>query len=356
MSTIAWLSEELRDGDLSLNQRDREISYGTFALKIVDRLVGKTARPNRECIDRCVGRFQSRDSLCILEDSLEDANDCLNGLRWVSSSFDVDVVFDERAGYFLARYPAPLAIGSHSSDEAVCRWYPAIGIDGQLANANSVVVLHETGPHMIAGSAIAKSLARRGFHAFMVLLPGYGERSVDGKSSNLIDSFRRGIADARRARDVIRALPCVESSRVAIQGTSLGGFAASMTASIDNAFERVFLVLSGGDLFGVLTSGSADAREILERLKAPGLSLEEIEKSLRTIEPLRLAHRLDPAKTFLYRARLDRVVLPKYSRILADLIGLPPNHNRAYWATHYSGVLQLPGILTHVSKELYQLK
>jgi pimeloyl-ACP methyl ester carboxylesterase len=280
----------------------------------------------------------------------------LNGLRWVPSRFDVDVVFDERAGYFLARYPAPLAIGNHSSDEAICRWYPAIHGNGQVANANSVVVLHETGPYMIAGTAIAKSLARRGFHAFMVLLPGYGERTMDGHSINLIDSFRRGIADARRARDVIRALPFVESSRVAIQGTSLGGFAASITASIDNAFERVFLVLSGGDLFGVLTSGSADAREILERLKVPEPSLEEIEKLLRTIEPLRLAHRLDPAKTFLYRARLDRVVLPKYSRMLADLIGLRPNHNRAYWATHYSGVLQLPGILAHVSKELSQLK
>jgi cephalosporin-C deacetylase-like acetyl esterase len=205
---------------------------------------------------------------------------------------------------------------------------------------------------MAVAKAFAEVLSRQGLHAFLIHLPGYGQRkSNDAQfADDLIEIFMQGIADVRRARDAIAALPCVSSAHVSVQGTSLGGFVACLAASLDSSFDAVHLCLCGGDLHGVLTTGNRDAEKTLRKLLASGIRRDELPDKLRPIEPLRIAHRLDPSKTWLYSASFDQVVPAQHASQLATAIGLDPSHHIQLLATHYSGIIYLPGICERIAQ------
>jgi len=137
---------------------------------------------------------------------------------------------------------------------------------------------------------------------------------------------------------VIAALPLIEGA-ISIQGTSLGGFIATLAGSIDRAFDHVFLALSGGDTYGVLSTGKADAARVREHLLKSGYNEQTLRDSLWDIEPLRVAHRLDPRRTWLYSACFDKVVSRGSSRKLARAIGLDSQHHRQLFGGHYTCVL-----------------
>jgi cephalosporin-C deacetylase-like acetyl esterase len=204
---------------------------------------------------------------------------------------------------------------------------------------------------MHVGRLVAIELGRRGMHAFLVQLPGYGQRkSVDFKQDDLVSVFTQGICDVRRARDAVAALPQVDAAHIGLQGTSLGGFVATLSASLDGRFDSVFLLLCGGDLHGVLTSGAKDAQKALDRLIASGVAADQVATTLRRVEPLRIAHRLEPERTWLFSATLDDVVLPKFSERLAEAAQLTGKHHQRMLATHYSGVVFLPGVLQQIGQ------
>ena len=137
---------------------------------------------------------------------------------------------------------------------------------------------------------------------------------------------------------MIAALPLMNGS-VSIQGTSLGGFIATLAGSIDRAFDQVFLALAGGDTYGVLTTGNADAARVHRSLLDSGFSDQALRETLWDIEPLRVAHRLDPERTWLFSARFDKVVSRLYSRKLARAIGLDGRHHRQLFGGHYTCAL-----------------
>jgi hypothetical protein len=85
-------------------------------------------------------------------------------------------------------------------------------------------------------------------------------------------------------------------------------------------------------------------------LLARGIKEEELQDRLAPIEPLTLASRLNPQKTWLYSASFDQVVPPRNSTLLAEAIGLSNEHHVRLLATHYSGVIYLPGICEKLVK------
>lgn len=326
----------------------------------------------------CLGRFSTLDRLhaqdqpvpltgeYVANDSLDtemDSDDSqtrqsLQRLHWPPTSFSVSVEAlsgdsgnDSGKADFLVRFPSPKPSGNATVDQVCCEWFRYQGPES--ARLPAVVVVHESGSGMVVGRMFAQELRRRGVHAFLLQMPGYGQRRVDEPVvADLIGVLMQGVADARRARDAIAVLPGVAADRVALQGTSLGGFVASLAAGLDDGFQCVFLCLSGGDLHGVLTSGQREARKALERLLASGIKHEELKDRLAPIEPLNLARRLDPETTWMYTASFDQVVPPRNSTLLADAIGLSSEHHVRLLATHYSGVIYLPGICEKVVKVL----
>jgi hypothetical protein len=293
--------------------------------------------------------FRAKDTLELFPDESADAQACLQGLAWAPSAFDVTVCNAEPdQGDWQIRFPSSRPCGIAQNDQVTMEWYQAKNRAGQAIVAPAVVVVHESGSGMTVGRLIARNLAAQGLHAFMIQLPFYGQRRMDGKrpsADKLFDAMKQGIADSRRARDAVAAIPMVDASRICIQGTSLGGFVTATTASLDRAYHRVFIFLAGGDLVDVIQSGKKDAAKFREELVRNGLTDETIQELLSAVEPLRVAHRLEPERTWMFSGQFDDVVPLKNANKLAAAAKLDESHHIKMLANHYSGIVFLPSII-----------
>lgn len=303
-----------------------------------------------------VGRvFSATDSLACGEATNEDAKACLAKLSWTSEKFDVRLEAAERGcGDYLVRFPSPKPTGYEKNDNVAMEWYAARD-GGVIRRARPIIVVHESGSQMTVGRMIARGLSGHGLHAFLLQLPGYGARRVPEQLAALeqtIPRLQQGIADVRRARDAVAALPTVDHSVVGLQGTSLGGFVTATVAGLDKGYDRVFIFLAGGNLQDVVLHGERDAAKFRNRLKAAGVSDEQIKVMARDVEPLRLAHRINPAATWLFTGKYDQVVPARCSLALAKAACLPENHCQEFPADHYSGIIYMPQIVAEVSRRM----
>jgi hypothetical protein len=123
-------------------------------------------------------------------------------------------------------------------------------------------------------------------------------------------------------------------------------------AGLDHGYHRTFILLAGGNLHQVIQEGELDVAELRERLKAAGIEGQQVRELTWGIEPLRLAHRIDPQTTWLYRGAQDNVVPPHCSVALADAARLPKDHHIVLPVDHYSGIVLLPKILLEIRQVL----
>ena len=226
--------------------------------------------------------------------------------------------------------------------------------DKQIRTARAIVVVHESGSRMTVGRIIARGISGQGLHAFLIHLPGYGARrdAELSKTDRTLPSLQQAIADVRRARDAVVALPVIDHSVVGVQGTSLGGFVTATTVGLDHGYDRVFILLAGGNLHDVVLNGAKDAANTRKKLAAAGVTEEQIKELARQVEPLRLAHRIHPAETWLYSGKFDDVVPPRCSLALAKAAHLPEGHHIELPADHYSGAIYLPQVVEQMRQQM----
>lgn len=303
--------------------------------------------------------FDTKDTLSPGKESRADARHCLEGLLWKPGDFRVTCE-TSRPGFApaLIHFPSPISTGSKLNDTVAMEWFPAHGKDKKPLKAPAVVVVHESGRAMTVGRIFARGLQQKQLHAFLIHLPSYGERRGDRRpdGSNILQLMRQAIADVRRARDAVSVLPFVDSSHIALQGTSLGGFVSATAAGLDDGYDSVFLMLAGGDLFDLIQHGKKDTAKVRERLEETGLTSDDIRKLAEVIEPTRLAHRIDPSRTWLYSGRTDTVVPLKNANVLAEAVKLKKPHHILMNANHYSGIIYLPFVLRHISDQIVRLR
>lgn len=296
--------------------------------------------------------FPATDSLVPEpHDERADAHACLAGLCWKPEDFEVRVEEAWREGELCVTFPSPRPVGNASNDTVSMEWYVARDEDGQPRVAPACVVVHESGRGMDVGRLIARGLNAHGLHTFLIHLPWYGKRQPEtGKPTMemVLPALGQGIADVRRARDAVAAIPVVDADRIAVQGTSLGGFVTATASSLDRGFDSTFILLAGGDLAGIIRHGSKDAAKFRDELKAAGLGDDQVNEVLHSVEPLRVAHRLNPDRTWLYSGTFDEVVPPKHCDQLAAAAGLTEEHHLRLHANHYSGIIYLPVVLAQI--------
>jgi dienelactone hydrolase len=299
-------------------------------------------------------KFEATDSLAPAADESADATQCLNGLCWPVDKFSIQIESaDEDRGDWLVRFPSPIVSGDARNDRVAMEWYQARDADQKLITAPAIVVVHESGSRMTVGRLFARGLQMQGIHAFMIQLPHYGERRTgrnrpDG--GNLISMMKQAVADVRRARDAVAVLPRVDTSRISLQGTSLGGFVSATAGSLDDGYDNVFLMLAGGELYDLIQNGKKDAAKVRERLEKAGLKGEELRQLTLIVEPTRVAHRLNPDRTWLYSGVFDTVVPTKNATALATSAKLSKNHHIQMMANHYTGIVYLPFVLSHIAE------
>ncbi|MEZ6066293.1 MAG: hypothetical protein R3B90_11445 [Planctomycetaceae bacterium] len=280
-------------------------------------------------------------------------------MSWYPTGFEVRV---EPAapgrGEYLVSFPSPLGGDTPHTGVVTMEWYLARGPDGKPRRAPGVVVVHESGRGMTVGRLIARDFPRHGVHACLIHLPHYGERSTPQGRPNgaaIVTALQQAVTDVRRARDAMAALPWVENDNIFLQGTSLGGIVSSTVAGLDRGYSGYFLLLAGGDLHSILMHGDRDAAKLRRELSSGGLEGEPLRQLARTIEPLRLAHRADPDRVWLYAAKYDTVVPPANSDRLARAFGLDESHYRRMTADHYTGIVQLPWVMREMAQEMWRL-
>ncbi|NLH16159.1 MAG: prolyl oligopeptidase family serine peptidase, partial [Phycisphaerae bacterium] len=102
----------------------------------------------------------------------------------------------------------------------------------------------------------------------------------------------------------------IDSSRIGLCGTSLGGFIAALTAGVDGRFPRAAFVLAGGDLATVLTTDAREVRGVRRELETKGITGEALVRLVEPIEPLNFADRLGNTKILMVNGRTDAIVPP----------------------------------------------
>jgi hypothetical protein len=100
----------------------------------------------------------------------------------------------------------------------------------------------------------------------------------------------------------------------------------------------------------MLKNGQQDTARLRRELEQAGLSAGQIRELLWQVEPLRLAHRLDPRATWLYSAEQDTVVPIENAVALARAAGLDATHHVRVPGGHYSAILRLPSIVREVAE------
>ena len=300
--------------------------------------------------------YDARDTLSVLRDQSSDAQECLDSLSWEAGRFSItSSAVDNQQFQRYVSFPSPIASGDEVNDKVWMQWYMARDADGKPIHAPAVVVVHESGSRMTVGRLFAQGLRNKGVHAFMLQLPNYGKRrngnrKVDG--SNFVTTIRQAVADVRRAHDVVAVLPHVDKKRIGVQGISLGGFVVATSAALDNCYSSTFILLAGGDLFGVISNGEKDTAKVRRKLLEAGYTDEKLRVLLWNIEPTRLAHRLNPEQTWLFSAKFDHVVPMKNALILAQSAKLDAEHHIKMSANHYSGILYYPFVVEHIATRI----
>ena len=293
-------------------------------------------------------KFEATDTLNVGIGTTDDEKSCLDGLKWLPTKFSVRLETAQKdCGDWLVRFPSAKPSGIRLNDDVAMEWYQVKDKSGSVIQAPAAVIVHESGSGMTVGRLIAKSLRNKGIHTFMMQLPHYGARRGPGgrpKDMNLIGALQQGIADARRAKDAVATLPKIDTSRISLQGTSLGGFVTATTAGLDLGYHRVIVFLAGGDLYSVLMDGKKEASQVREELLKSGMTESDVRSMLNSIEPMRLANRVDPARTWLFSALYDDVVPPRNAKLFAEAAHLDSSHHMEMLANHYSGIVFLPSI------------
>lgn len=307
-----------------------------------------------------IQHFDARDTLAPQADDSVDAKACIDHLTWKPGDFKVTLepATDSEMDGFV-RFPSPKPNGVAQNDLVALEWYAAKDDQGRMIDAPAVVVVHESGSGMEVGRLFAKAFHARNLHAFMIQLPFYGLRRPAGfrpDGRHVESTMIQGIADVRRARDAVAVIPHVIRTNIALQGTSLGGFVASTTAGLDRGYQSVHIMVAGGDLHNLVVNGQREAGKLREMLATAGYTGDKLKDLFNQVEPLRLAHRLDPATTWMYTATRDQVVPPIHAFKLAQAAKLSDDHHIQLLADHYTGIIYLPIVVDSMSKKILEEK
>ncbi len=304
-------------------------------------------RAEEAAVVKAGASFAATDTLNCGVEASADAMECLKGLSWTCEPFSVTCeAAEDGKGDWLMRFPSPRPAGNARNDLCAMEWRMAKDRDGNPVKGPAVVVVHESGRGMVAGRIFANGMRAYGIHTFLIHLPGYGARTPDVRPGikEMLPAMRQAVADVRRASDAVAGLPFVDHTNTSLLGISLGGFVTATVSGLDRGFDKVFILLAGGNLHDVILQGGKDAAKIRASLEQAGVTEQQIRDTSRLIEPMRLAHRVDPAHTWLFSGTKDEVVPPACSLAFAKAAGLDKHHVELP-VGHYTAAMMLPVIL-----------
>jgi dienelactone hydrolase len=245
-------------------------------------------------------------------------------------------------------YPSPLETRWPQNNTVPAEYFapsePAgAGADGEKRPA--VIFLDIKAGNAIVPRMLARSAARRGMAAMYVPMPGYGarrpkgddyQRSLEADPDLVVESIRQTVMDVRRAKAILASRDDVDVDHIGICGVSLGGIMAALSAGVDGDFDRVVLILAGGDLATIVLGDNRETRRMRAAFLAHGLTPATTAELLAPVEPLHFATRIGARRCLMINALHDEIIPRGTTDALRAAIGNPP----ILWlpAGHYSVV------------------
>jgi hypothetical protein len=188
-----------------------------------------------------------------------------------------------------------------------------------------------------------------GLNVAFPVLPLHGPRKMgmrtgDGfLSGDYLDTIHlqtQAVWDIRRLSEWLRS---EDGMPVGAYGLSLGGYTATLLASLDPALTCVIAGIPASDYVG-LTRWVLPAW-LLQLAAYAGVTLDRIEQIVRVVSPLALDPRVPWDRRFLYAATGDRLVPPATVRALWEHWGRPRldwyagSHTSFGWESTVQGLL-----------------
>jgi pimeloyl-ACP methyl ester carboxylesterase len=237
-----------------------------------------------------------------------------------------------------------------------------------FANNNRVTVYHYEPKHCISNRAViilhgwrsttllfekllAAALVRRGFHAYLFILPFHFERTPPGRRNGVLyftldqqhssNAYKQTIADLRNLADLLD----MQNLHLGIVGSSLGAVVLHTLTGIDSRFTCSVSILGGGNIHRIVWDGLL-GRFVVKYLKRQGITTQDyrqvlidyetylasIDKTGKipepkyhwfTLDPLTYAHLNHPRKTLMINGMLDMIIPKKAVLELHKALGNP---------------------------------
>lgn len=257
------------------------------------------------------------------------------------------------------RYPSPVVSPHEMNNTVPAELYLPVGVTKEHAFP-AVVCMHIIHDNFDLEHLLCTQLAQSGIIALFFKQPYYGERGgTVGKqllasgANIFMGGLEQGFEDARRAVDILSAMPEVNTQHIGVTGISMGAIQSASVCGLEPRIHKAFLTLGGCDLRKIITTAH-ETRRMYAFIQ--GLSKEEQDRVWACI------NRLDPinAKDALRKlaeggnlrmicAEQDEVVPPECGRRLAEAAGFS---NGVTWLPgmgHYTAMASFPQIMKKIT-------
>ncbi len=220
----------------------------------------------------------------------------------------------------------------------------------------ALLVFHIIGPgNFHLERMICKMAATEGAVAMFFHLPYYARRGGDlgeiailSSPKHFFDGLKQAQLDARRANDLLCALPEVDKTKLLATGVSLGAIMTANAVGTDPRISKALMVLGGGNLPKIFETNVRETRDLLAFFTSR--TPEEQKKlfdQLRPYDPLSHANALqklaEKGKLAMINAGDDNVIPPACSTQLAEACKCPIKWYPG--VDHYTIVAKLPEVL-----------
>ena len=280
---------------------------------------------------------------------------------FTGKAFDYERVLRERGPkhtIYDVRYPSPVVSPHPENNTVPAELYLPVGVTQEHAFP-AVVCMHIIHDNFDLEHLLCTRLAQSGIVALFFKQPYYAERGgTVGKqmlatgSNIFMGGLEQGFQDARRAVDILQAMPEVNGQRIGITGISMGAIQSASVCGMEPRVHKAFLTLGGCDIKKIILTAHETRRM---RAFIQGLPQEEQDRVWACID------RLDPinAKDALRKlgeggnlrmvcAEQDEVVPPECGRKLAEAAGFG---DRVTWLPgmgHYTAMASFPQIMKDI--------
>jgi isopenicillin-N N-acyltransferase like protein len=310
-----------------LKQNDANDSDADYKVNSIDTSSSipakKSADNTQEKLKEITGIVPETLTRNIASSSSLEQQELLNDYNVLPKAFSYQMkLLHENKLYqvYQISFPSPYTSSVDKNNTIYCEYYRC-NLDGQRP---AVIILDILDGSMIVSKMIASGLVGNGKDACIMTLPHYGSRRAkDGNlklTSDLntfVNSVKQAVMDVRRTARWLSSMDNIEKDQIGICGTSLGGFIAALATGVDGQFSHAAFILAGGNLSKVLTTGQPEVEFITRSIKENNISIEQLSKILKPIEPLSYADRIQDTKVLMINASEDKIVPANCARSLA---------------------------------------